>query len=92
MPSTETWAALAGIATLSTALAYIVYFRLLATAGATNAMLVTMLVPASAILLGVLVLGERLGANHMIGLALIVVGLGVLDGRPLAFLRRRKTI
>lgn len=92
MPSAEAWAALAGIATLSTALAYIVYFRLLATAGATNAMLVTMLVPASAILLGVLVLGETLGANHMIGLGLIIIGLGVLDGRPLVFLRRRKTI
>ena len=60
MPSAETWAAILGTAALSTALGYILYFRILATAGATNLLLVTFLIPVSAILLGALVLGERL--------------------------------
>ena len=60
MPSAETWAAIFGTAALSTALGYILYFRILATAGATNLLLVTFLIPVSAILLGALVLGERL--------------------------------
>ena len=51
-----------GLAVASTALAYVIYFRLLATAGAVNAALVTFLIPVSAILLGSLVLGERLAA------------------------------
>lgn len=91
-PSAEVWGALAGIAVLSTALGYIVYFRLLATAGAGNAMLVTMLIPASAILLAALFLGETLGANHFVGLALIGAGLAAIDGRPVGFLRRAKRI
>ena len=49
-----------GLALLSTALAYVLYFRILATAGATNLLLVTFLIPVSAIVLGVAVLGERL--------------------------------
>lgn len=92
LPGTETWAALAGVAVLSTALGYIVYFRLLATAGAANAMLVTMVIPASAILLGALFLGEALGANHLAGLALIAIGLMVMDGRAVAFLRQANRI
>ena len=60
MPSAETWAAIFGTAALSTALGYILYFRILETAGATNLLLVTFLIPVSAILLGALVLGERL--------------------------------
>ncbi|MFB9149221.1 DMT family transporter [Roseovarius ramblicola] len=74
--------ALVGVATLSTALAYTLYFRILATAGATNLLLVTFLVPASAILLGTLILGEVLLLRHMIGMALIGAGLAAIDGRP----------
>ena len=59
-PSTPVWAAIAGLAVLSTALAYILYFRILERAGATNLLLVTFLIPVSAILLGALVLDERL--------------------------------
>ncbi len=81
-PSLETVGALVGIAVLSTALAYILYFRILATAGATNIVLVTFLVPVSAILLGVFVLGEVLLAEHFIGMAMIGVGLAAIDGRP----------
>ncbi|MDX2144474.1 MAG: DMT family transporter [Rhodospirillaceae bacterium] len=88
-PSTATWQALAGIALLSTALAYILYFRILALAGATNIALVTLLVPVSAILLGTLALGERLDASHVLGFSLIAAGLGCIDGRPLRWLRAK---
>jgi drug/metabolite transporter (DMT)-like permease len=74
-------AAVLALALLSTALAYILYFRLISTAGATNASLVTLLVPPSAILLSTLFLGERMGLEDWVGLALILIGLLVLDGR-----------
>jgi drug/metabolite transporter (DMT)-like permease len=77
-----------GIASLSTALAYVLYFRILATAGATNLLLVTFLIPVSAILLGSLVLGERLGPSHFLGMAFVGAGLAAIDGR-LAKLARK---
>lgn len=86
-PAAATWAAIGGLALLSTAVAYILYFRLLATAGATNLLLVTFLIPVSAIVLGVLILGERLTGEHLAGMALIGLGLAAIDGRPLALLR-----
>ncbi|MBL6951029.1 MAG: DMT family transporter [Alphaproteobacteria bacterium] len=82
MPGIETLGALVGVAALSTALAYILYFRILATAGATNLLLVTFLIPVSAILLGVLVLHEVLLAKHFLGMAMIGLGLAAIDGRP----------
>jgi drug/metabolite transporter (DMT)-like permease len=82
-PSLVTWGAVLGIAALSTALAYVLYFRILATAGATNLLLVTFLIPVSAILLGAVVLGERLAALQLIGMALIAAGLAAIDGRLL---------
>lgn len=81
MPSLETWVAVIGLAGLSTALAYILYFRILATAGATNLLLVTFLVPVSAILLGAAFLAERLDQEHILGMAMIGVGLAAIDGR-----------
>lgn len=89
MPGWEVWAAMAGLAVFSTALAYIVYFRLLASAGATNVVLVTFLVPVSAILLGVAFLGERLEPSHLAGMGAIGLGLMAIDGRAFAALRRR---
>ena len=86
-PSAHTLAALLGIGTLSTALAYILYFRILAAAGATNLALVTFLIPISAILLGGLLLDERLDAKHFVGMAMIGLGLALIDGRILAGLR-----
>ena len=74
-------AAVFALALLSTALAYILYFRLINIAGATNASLVTLLVPPSAILLSTAFLGERLGGEDWLGLALVILGLVVLDGR-----------
>lgn len=88
-PSAEVWGAIVGLALLSTALAYILYFRILETAGATNVLLVTFLVPVSAILLGATILGERLAAEHFAGMALIGLGLAAIDGRPLSYLRRK---
>jgi len=81
MPSATVWAAILGIAAFSTALGYVLYFRILAAAGATNLLLVTFLIPVSAIMLGSLVLGERLGTRHFLGMALIGVGLAAIDGR-----------
>ncbi|WFP60095.1 DMT family transporter [Mesorhizobium sp. WSM4904] len=79
--SSPVWAAVLGLALLSTAFAYILYFNLVASAGATNASLVTLIVPVSAVLLGFLFLGERLAAFEIGGMALIGLGLITIDGR-----------
>ena len=89
MPGWPVWGAVLGIATLSTALGYVVYFRILATAGATNVLLVTFLNPVTAIVLGTWVLGEHLAPRHGLGMALIGFGLAAIDGRLLARLRRQ---
>jgi drug/metabolite transporter (DMT)-like permease len=88
-PSAHVWTALIGLAVFSTALAYIIYFRILAVAGATNVMLVTLLVPVSAILLGVLFLNETFTAQALAGMLLIGVGLTAIDGRLPAAIRSR---
>ncbi|MDP6689597.1 MAG: DMT family transporter [Alphaproteobacteria bacterium] len=90
VPSLAAVAALIGVAALSTALAYILYFRILANAGATNLLLVTFLIPVSAILLGVLVLHETLSPMHLFGMAMIGLGLAAIDGRPWRMARRFK--
>lgn len=79
--STKVWTAVIVMAIFSTALAYILYFRLLAAAGATNAILVTLLIPVTAILLGAILLDERLQWVHFLGMAVIALGLSVIDGR-----------
>jgi len=83
VPHADTWMALIGIGLLSTALGYVLYFRILATAGATNLLLVTFLIPVSAVLLGATVLGERLEPRQFVGMALIGLGLAAIDGRLL---------
>jgi drug/metabolite transporter (DMT)-like permease len=85
-PGPAAVAALLGLAALSTALAYLLYFRLLASAGATNLLLVTFLIPVSAVALGVLVLGETIAARQILGMALIGAGLAAIDGRALRLL------
>ncbi len=77
-------AAIIALGLLSTATAYVLYFRLLASAGATNLLLVTFLIPVSAILLGSLILGEVLKPVHFAGIGLIGLGLVVIDGRLLS--------
>lgn len=79
--SATVWMAVALMAALSTAIAYILYFRLIASAGATNAILVTLLIPVTAILLGAIFLDERLQWLHFLGMFAIGIGLSVIDGR-----------
>jgi drug/metabolite transporter (DMT)-like permease len=81
MPDAATWGAMAGLVVLCTALSYILYFRILAAAGATNLMLVTFLIPVSALLLGVFILDEVIEPRQMGGMALIFLGLTAIDGR-----------
>jgi drug/metabolite transporter (DMT)-like permease len=80
-PSPQVWAALVVLGVLSTVVAYLLYFRILESAGATNALLVTLLIPVSAITFGAAFLGESLAPNHFIGMALIGLGLLMIDGR-----------
>ncbi|WP_019615385.1 DMT family transporter [Psychromonas ossibalaenae] len=79
--SLETLSAITGLAVLSTALAYVLYFKILELAGATNVLLVTLLVPVSAVLLGSLFLSESLEVIHFVGILLIALGLSAIDGR-----------
>jgi drug/metabolite transporter (DMT)-like permease len=88
-PSAAAWLAMAGLVILSTVLAYIVYFRILASAGATNALLVTFLVPVSALLLGSAFLKERFALTDFVGLLLIGCGLAAIDGRILRAAKQR---
>ncbi|MDF2372179.1 MAG: DMT family transporter [Rhizobiaceae bacterium] len=86
MPPVRILLVILSLAVLSTSIAYILYFRIVSSAGATNASLVTLLVPPSAILLGVIFLGERMTLLSLGGLALIGLGLLTIDGRLLKFL------
>jgi len=81
VPGPTVFAAVLGLALASTAFAYVLYFRILALAGATNLLLVTFLIPVSAILLGVVGLGEVLLPRQVAGMALIGCGLAAIDGR-----------
>ncbi|MEX0605761.1 MAG: DMT family transporter [Marinobacter sp.] len=89
LPAVEVWGAILGLALFSTALAYILYFRILATTGATNLLLVTFLIPISAVLLGTTILGEQLEPKHFVGIGVIGLGLAAIDGRPFGTLRRK---
>lgn len=81
LPSPDTVMAVFGIAILSTAVAYILYFAILKRAGASNLLLVTFLIPVSAIFLGVGLLGETLSLQQLAGMGMIGAGLLVIDGR-----------
>ncbi|MTI16611.1 DMT family transporter [Rhodobacteraceae bacterium RKSG542] len=87
--SWEIWGAIAALAVISTALAYLIFFRLISMGGSTNTSLVTFLVPVSAILLGTAFLDERLALNQWTGIALIMLALLLIDGRIVDFLRTR---
>lgn len=90
--SASVWGALLGMSALSTALAYVLYFAILARAGAANLLLVTLLIPPFAIGLGVLFLGERLGPEAWFGFAVIAFGFAVTDGRLFSrFMRTPQT-
>lgn len=81
MPSDKVLLCLIALGLFCTALAYFLYFRILTASGATNAALVTFLVPVSALSLGVIFLGERIGGPQLFGMALIALGLSLIDGR-----------
>lgn len=83
-----TWAAIAYYALVATAGAYLLYYRVLAMAGSGNLMLVTLLIPPVAIVLGAWVRGEELGLRAYAGFALLALGLLVLNG---VLGRRRRT-
>jgi drug/metabolite transporter (DMT)-like permease len=85
MPGVTTWLAMIGLSALSTALAYIVFFQVLRRSGSTNVMLVTLLIPVTAILLGYLVLGESISLREIIGALVIGSALLLMDGRVLKF-------
>lgn len=89
MPGAATWLAVAGLATLSTALAYILFFRILNRSGAVNVVLVTLLIPVTAILLGVWILNEPLSVNEVVGALVIAASLIVIDGRALSWVKSR---
>jgi len=89
-PGVMTLSALLGQSAISTSLAYIIYFRVLTTSGPTNLMLVTFLIPISAILLGVMVLGERPGLNAFVGMGMIFIGLIAIDGRLITRFRPKE--
>ena len=79
-PSNRTWAAAAMLAVLCTGFAYLLYFRLIAHVGPANAIAVTFLVPAFAVLWGALLLGEQVTAAMLAGCAVILLGTGLATG------------
>ena len=89
MPPLSAWGAIVALALVCTAFGYVLYFRLIDSSGATNALLVTLLVPPVAILLGALFLGEILAPQDFLGLGLIALGLAAIDGRALSLLGLR---
>lgn len=89
------WVSLLSIVALAlfgTALAYILYFRLLALAGAVNLLLVTFLIPVTALLLGVGILNEAIHPLSLVGTAIIFAGLALIDGRILTLFRKPKKV
>jgi len=86
-PGPTTWAALFALGLLSTAMAYAIYFRLLASAGATNTVLVTFLIPITALLLGAMFLSEKIDPREIGGMGCIILGLAIIDGRVLKLFR-----
>jgi len=87
MPGMAAWAAVASAAVFCTALGYALYFRILAAAGATNLLLVTLLMPVGAVLLGIGILGEQIRTGEFVGMVLIGLGLMAIDGRLLALFK-----
>ena len=91
-PPLTAWGAIVALALMCTAFGYVLYFRLIETAGATNALLVTLLVPPFAILFGSLFLNEVLAPQDFIGLGLIALGLAAIDGRLLKRFRLYRAV
>src|SRR6478672_862312 len=91
-PPLTAWGAIVALALFCTAFGYVLYFRLIETSGATNALLVTLLVPPVAILLGALFLNETLAPQDFLGLGLIALGLAAIDGRLVSLLSTKRRL
>lgn len=89
LPSVPAIGSIVALAVVCSAFGYILYFRLIDRAGATNALLVALLVPPVAILLGAMLLSEAIESRDIAGLALIALGLAAIDGRLFSAARRR---
>ncbi len=83
------WASLLAVAILSTAVAYLLYFKILVRAGSANLMLVTLLIPPIAVTLSIVFLGEKLGIEALIGFGVIAIGLAITDGRLLDWINQK---
>ena len=81
MPSANVLISLVALALLCTAAAYVIFFNIVKRAGMTNVTLVTFLVPVSAMMLGALFLNEQISTRHFLGMAVIGIGLALIDGR-----------
>lgn len=92
LPTLGAWGAIAALGLLCSAFAYVLYFRLIGHAGATNALLVTLLVPPVAIFLGAMFLNETLAPQDFVGLGLIALGLAAIDGRLLSLFSPRRSL
>ena len=88
-PGAGAVAAVLALGVIATALPYIIFYRVLAEAGATNLMLVNLLIPGWAVALGAMVLGERLPPTAFLGMAMVGLGLAVIDGRLFPAIWRR---
>ncbi len=88
-PTPVLWLNILGFAVICSVIAYILFFKLLASAGATNLQLVTFLIPIVALFLGWWLLGEALDPHAYAGMAVIGLGLLLIDGRPVRWARRR---
>jgi drug/metabolite transporter (DMT)-like permease len=89
--SVASWIALLGLSLIATSLAYLIFFRVIERAGPANVLLVTMMIPASAIVMGYVVLHETLEAREVAGALIIIAALVIIDGRVLRLLRQRDT-
>ncbi|MGB0573621.1 MAG: DMT family transporter [Hyphomicrobiales bacterium] len=85
--SKQSMIAILGLAIFSTSLAYLIFYKLIENIGS-NVMLVTLLMPVSAILLSIIILNETINTTQIIGLILILTGLILVDGRALNFFKR----
>jgi drug/metabolite transporter (DMT)-like permease len=91
MPSMTTWLSLVGLGLFATSIAYVVFYRILARSGATNVMLVTLLMPVSTIVLAHFALGETLGLREAAGAVVIGAALVVIDGRVFGWMMARRS-
>ena len=79
-----------GLGMIGTGYAYMIYFRILALAGASNLMLVTIIVPIFAVTLDAIFLSQWVSVREMLGFGIIALGLAVMDGRVLSYLHPNK--